>query len=252
MDRPTVLVTGMSGLIGGAVRRQLGARYELRALNRRAVDGVPCHQADIADLAAIEPAFKGVDAVVHLAASVGSSAPFDEILRANVIGTYNVFEASRRAGVRRVGYASSGATVSAYERAMPYRALAHRFRAPRRGGDVPVAAPPPSARWRASRPALASRPAPPMAGKQSELMPTSPSLSREQLVDVELVHDGARVPPGDTLRGRVRRVVVDERQPQVLGAEAVEDRAHERVRLLAVGLVDDRVHQAVELGVADG
>src|SRR6059036_4181665 len=124
MDRPTVLVTGMSGLIGGAVRRQLGARYELRALNRRAVDGVPCHQADIADLAAIEPAFKGVDAVVHLAASVGSSAPFDELLRANVVGTYNVFEAARRAGVRRVVYASSGATVSGYERDMPYRALA--------------------------------------------------------------------------------------------------------------------------------
>src|SRR5919197_1540202 len=98
MDRPTVLVTGMSGLIGGAVRRQLGARYELSALNRRAVDGVPCHQADIADLDAIQPAFKGVDAVVHLAASVGTRAPFDEVLRANVVGTYNVFEAARRAG----------------------------------------------------------------------------------------------------------------------------------------------------------
>src|SRR2546422_8976576 len=78
MDRPTVLVTGMSGLIGGAVRRQLGARYELRALNRRAVDGGPCHRADIADLAAIEPAFKGGDAVGHLAASVGSGGPLDE------------------------------------------------------------------------------------------------------------------------------------------------------------------------------
>src|SRR5206468_3534479 len=73
---------------------------------------------------AIQPAFKGVDAVVHLAASVGMSAPFDEILRANVVGTYNVLEASRRAGVRRVVYASSGATVSGYERDMPYRALA--------------------------------------------------------------------------------------------------------------------------------
>src|SRR5216117_1265229 len=124
MARSTVLVTGMSGLIGGALRSHLAARYELRALNRRPVEGVPCHQADVADLEAIQPAFKGVDAVVHLAASVGMSAPFDEILRANVVGTYNVLEASRRAGVRRVVYASSGATVSGYERDMPYRALA--------------------------------------------------------------------------------------------------------------------------------
>src|SRR2546430_12721938 len=124
MTRPSVLVTGMSGLIGGAVRKHLAGRYELRALNRRAVEGVPCHQADVADLDAIQPAFDGVHAVVHLAASVGTRAPFDEILRANVVGTYNVFEASRRAGVRRVVYASSGATVSGYEREMPYRALA--------------------------------------------------------------------------------------------------------------------------------
>src|SRR5438876_11951333 len=124
MARSTVLVTGMSGLIGGALRSHLAARYDLRALNRRPVEGVPCHQADVADLEAIQPAFKGVDAVVHLAASVGMSAPFDEILRANVVGTYNVLEASRRAGVRRVVYASSGATVSGYERDMPYRALA--------------------------------------------------------------------------------------------------------------------------------
>jgi len=124
MSRPAVLVTGMSGLIGGALRRHLADRFELRALNRRAVEGVPCHRADIADLDAIQPAFKGVDAVVHLAASVGSSAPFDEILRANVVGTYNVFEAARRAGVHRVVYASSGATVSAYERDPPYSALA--------------------------------------------------------------------------------------------------------------------------------
>jgi nucleoside-diphosphate-sugar epimerase len=102
----------MSGLIGGAVLRHLGPRYDFRALNRRAIPGVPCHRADIADLDAIQPAFAGVEAVVHLAANASASAPFDETLRANVVGTYNVFEAARRAGVRRVVYASSGATVS--------------------------------------------------------------------------------------------------------------------------------------------
>ena len=119
----TVLVTGMSGLIGGALRRHLEGTYELSALNRRPVPGVKCHQADIANLDAIAPAFAGVDTVVHLAALTGSSTNFDGILRANVVGTYNVFEAARRAGVGRVVSASSGATVSAWEREPPWSAL---------------------------------------------------------------------------------------------------------------------------------
>lgn len=119
-----VLVTGMSGLIGGAVRRQLEGKYELCALNRRPVDGVPCHQADIADLSAIRPAFTGIEAVVHLAAVVDTSATWEKVLTHNIIGTYNVFEASRQAGVKRIIYASSGATVSGYERDFPYSALA--------------------------------------------------------------------------------------------------------------------------------
>jgi nucleoside-diphosphate-sugar epimerase len=118
-----VLVTGMSGLIGGAVRKHLGDRHELRALNRRLVSGIPTHQADIADLDAIRPAFRGVDVVVHLAAIARSAAPWKELLDANVIGTYNVFEAAREAGVGRVVYASSGATVSGWERDAPYAEL---------------------------------------------------------------------------------------------------------------------------------
>jgi nucleoside-diphosphate-sugar epimerase len=119
----TVLVTGMSGLIGGAVRRQLGDQYNLRALNRRDVPGVETVQADISDLDAVEPAFRGVDTVVHLAALVELNPPIEDLSRVNLVGTYNVFEAARRAGVRRVVYASSGATVSGYERKEPYKAL---------------------------------------------------------------------------------------------------------------------------------
>jgi nucleoside-diphosphate-sugar epimerase len=124
MAKRTVLVTGMSGLIGGAVRRRLEGRYDLRALNRRVVAGVPCHQADIADLDAIEPAFEGVDTVVHLAAIAHGGTGWDLVLRHNVIGVYNVFEAARRRGVKRVVFASSGATVTGYERVAPYAALA--------------------------------------------------------------------------------------------------------------------------------
>jgi nucleoside-diphosphate-sugar epimerase len=118
-----VLITGMSGLIGGVVRRQLEGQYELSALNRSALSGLPLHQADIADLEAIRPAFQDVDVVVHLAANARMGASWEEIHRANVLGAYNVFEAARQAEVQRVVYASSGAVVSGWERQEPYKAL---------------------------------------------------------------------------------------------------------------------------------
>ena len=123
--RRVVLVTGLSGLIGTAMRRHLDpAVYELRSLSRRDVPGVVSHRADIADLDAIAPAFTGVDAVVHLAADVRLNPPFDVLVRTNITGTYNVFEPARRAGVGRVIFASSGAVISGAERVEPYVALA--------------------------------------------------------------------------------------------------------------------------------
>ena len=122
MAKSRVLVTGMSGLIGRAFRKQVEGRYDLRALNRSAVEGLPCHRADIADLAAIKPAFAGVETVVHLAAQVGNPA-WEAVLRHNITGTYNVFEAAREAGVKRVVFASSGAAVSGIESDKPYSDL---------------------------------------------------------------------------------------------------------------------------------
>jgi nucleoside-diphosphate-sugar epimerase len=118
-DRRRLLVTGLSGLIGGALHKHLGARYRLRALNRRRVGDVESHQADLGDLEAIQPAFRDIDTVVHLGAVAGDEQPPADILRTNVIGTYNVFEAARRAGVKRVIFSSSGATVSGWEREPP-------------------------------------------------------------------------------------------------------------------------------------
>jgi nucleoside-diphosphate-sugar epimerase len=114
-----VLVTGMSGLIGTALREHIEGKYTLRALNRRPVPGVDCHQADLGDLEAIKPAFAGVHTVVHLAAAAGDHQLPADIMRSNVVGAYNVFEASRLAGVTRVIFASSGATVSGWEREPP-------------------------------------------------------------------------------------------------------------------------------------
>ncbi|MBI4305900.1 MAG: NAD(P)-dependent oxidoreductase [Chloroflexi bacterium] len=116
-----ILVTGMSGLIGGLAGRKLAESHEVVALNRRPIKGVRCFQADINDLDAIKPAFEGVDAVVHMAAYLG-----DDIkghLSTNIGGVHNVLEASRLARVKRVVLGSSGATVMGYEREPEFRPL---------------------------------------------------------------------------------------------------------------------------------
>ena len=120
-----VLITGMSGLIGGLLKDHLqqAGGYELAALNRRHVEGVTNFQADIADLEAIKPAFEGQDVVVHLAAYLGSP-DWEGQHAGNVVGTYNVYEAARLAGVKRVVLASSGNAIRGFELVPPYSDIA--------------------------------------------------------------------------------------------------------------------------------
>jgi len=120
-----ILITGMSGLIGGLLKTHLlkEGGYELKALNRSYVEGVENHQADISNLDAIKPAFEGQDVVVHLAAYLGSQG-WRWQHENNVLGTYNVFEAARLAGVKRIVFASSGSTIRGFERIKPYKDIA--------------------------------------------------------------------------------------------------------------------------------
>ena len=122
-----ILVTGMSGLIGGLAGRHLAESNNVTALGRQPVDGVSTTVADISDFDAIRPAFEGVDTVIHMSASRGN-APFQTHLQANIVGVYNVFEAAREAGVRRIVAASSGAVIAGYERDEPYASLARGVR----------------------------------------------------------------------------------------------------------------------------
>lgn len=123
MAKDHVLITGMSGLIGGIMRQALEDRYDLTALNRREIAGVRCHQADIGNFDAIRPAFDGIDVVIHLGAYAAITTPWEDILHNNIVGTYNVFEASRQAGVKRVVFASSGSVISRHEFQDPYSQL---------------------------------------------------------------------------------------------------------------------------------
>lgn len=121
--RKRLLLTGATGRIGTVIRPYLRERYDLHLVHHsRPLDpptdpeaGEEAICADIQDLSALVPAMRGVDAVVHLAGRTGEPT-WDEVLGPNVVGTYNVFEAARRANVRRVVFASTNHVTGWYER----------------------------------------------------------------------------------------------------------------------------------------
>ncbi|MCX4668127.1 NAD(P)-dependent oxidoreductase [Streptomyces sp. NBC_01381] len=108
----TVLLTGAAGGLGTLMRGLLPAYgYELRLLDMRPIEGEPTAvTADLSDRAALREAVRGVDAIVHLA-GISLESTFDKILKANIEGTYNLYEAAREEGVRRIVFASSNHAV---------------------------------------------------------------------------------------------------------------------------------------------
>ncbi|MFC6087003.1 NAD-dependent epimerase/dehydratase family protein [Sphaerisporangium aureirubrum] len=106
----SVLVTGAAGRIGTCLTEGLPDHgHTLRLLDRDPIDhpSFETFRGDVTDPEVLERAMTGVDAVVHLAGVAATSAPWEQVLPANIEGTYQVFEAARRAGVERVIYASS-------------------------------------------------------------------------------------------------------------------------------------------------
>jgi uronate dehydrogenase len=119
-----ILLTGAAGYLGGVLRPALGSLAsvvrlsDLAALKEPPGAGEEYVRADLSDLDQVTAAMRDVDAVVHLG-GVSLEAAWAPILQANIIGTYNMFEAARKAGVRRFVYASSHHTVGFYRRENP-------------------------------------------------------------------------------------------------------------------------------------
>lgn len=111
-DPRTVLLTGAAGGLGTLMRELLPEYgYELRLLDVRPIEGEPdAITADLADRDALREAVRGVDAIIHLA-GISLEAPFEKILKANIEGTYNLYEAAREEGIKRIVFASSNHAV---------------------------------------------------------------------------------------------------------------------------------------------
>ena len=115
----TVLITGAAGDVGTHLRRELAGRYNLRLSDLRSIGnlakGETFVKGDVGSLKDMLKVTRGVDAIVHLGA-YSVEADWDTILRANIDGTYNVFEAARRNGVKRILFATSNHAMGFYRR----------------------------------------------------------------------------------------------------------------------------------------
>jgi uronate dehydrogenase len=115
-----LLITGAAGGLGSIARRRLTGLAETLRLSDIAELGsagpqeelVPC---DLSDFAAVRQLVEGCDGIVHYG-GISLEDSFENILPANILGTYNIYEAARQAGVPRILYPSSNHATGFYPR----------------------------------------------------------------------------------------------------------------------------------------
>ncbi len=126
-----LLLTGAAGGLGRVLRPKLRPRCTLLRVSDVAqmeptASGEEVVQVALQDRAAVHALLQGIDAVVHLG-GISTEHAFDEILQANIVGSYNLYEAARQHGVKRIVFASSNHVTGFYRQdevidpAMPVR-----------------------------------------------------------------------------------------------------------------------------------
>ncbi len=116
----TLLITGAAGGVATQTRPLFREHYRLRLSDRAQVpDPTPeetVATADLGDMDALRRAVSGVDGILHLG-GYAVEADWGTIHDANIVGCYNLFEAARLEGVKRIVFASSNHAVGYYPRA---------------------------------------------------------------------------------------------------------------------------------------
>lgn len=113
-----LLITGAAGGLGRILRKRLGGSAETLRLSDVADLGetgpgeelMPC---DLGNADGVMRLVDGCDAIIHLG-GISVEAPFDEIMNANILGMYNLYEAARAHGHPRIIFASSNHTIGFY------------------------------------------------------------------------------------------------------------------------------------------
>ncbi len=114
-----ILITGANGALGSVLRDSIRPYAETLSLNARQSLGEARENekhfiCDLADRDAVFEMLKGVDMVIHMGGAPRENT-FQVILDSNIVGSYNIYEGARQAGVKRVIYASSVHAIGFYE-----------------------------------------------------------------------------------------------------------------------------------------
>jgi uronate dehydrogenase len=114
-----VLLTGAGGDVGSRITPLLKAVYpELVLSDMKPLansHGLPFRQAEMSNMAEVQAAVASMDGIIHLG-GFSVEGPWETILNANIVGCYNLFEAARLAGVKRIIFASSNHAAGFYPR----------------------------------------------------------------------------------------------------------------------------------------
>src|SRR3954447_22485472 len=108
-EMPRILMTGAAGEIGTRLRKLLPPVYPDLVLNDMKTPAdlgsdEKFKAADLADLAQVESICEGIDGILHFG-GFSVEGPWDSILQSSIIGCYNLFEAARKKGVKRIVFA---------------------------------------------------------------------------------------------------------------------------------------------------
>lgn len=109
LPAPRVLITGSAGNVGSTVFTGLAPHFALRAFDLKPTPGAAdMHVGDIADRAAVDRAVAGIDTIIHFGGCPRMEADFlRDLVQPNIVGLWNILDAARLAGVKRVIFASS-------------------------------------------------------------------------------------------------------------------------------------------------
>lgn len=123
-ERKRILITGAAGRIALLVREALAPDHNVSGVDIRASEAHPEDAvADMTNLDAIRPLFKGYDVVIDFANNPAGNLSWEDAYHNNILATFNAMRAAQEAGVTRYVYTSSNRITEEYQQEEPYASI---------------------------------------------------------------------------------------------------------------------------------